>query len=83
MIDINQLVTNWGKVQLNEDRFSTEETDYLVGEDVGLCVNCKKPTHFVDIYTEVRICCKKCEKEFYTKFHEWEKAAEERFKEDL
>jgi hypothetical protein len=89
MIDINNLVIDWnnGKmvnlIPVNGNRFSTKETDYLIGEQTGLCINCQKPTHFVDIYSEARICCEKCEKEFYKKLHEWEIAAAEHFEEDL
>lgn len=84
MIDINDLVIDRNSMELTgKCRFKTGETDYIIGEQEGLCINCKKPTRFVDIYSEAHICCENCEKEFYKKFHEWEKAAEEHFEEDI
>ena len=83
MIKINDLVIDWNSVELINNRFKTKKTDYLIGKQTGSCIICKKPTYFVDIYSEARICCEKCEKEFYKKFHEWEKAAEEHFEDDL
>lgn len=89
MININNLVIDWNSGQIvnlipiNGDRFSTKETDYLIGKQTGPCINCQKPTYFVDVYSEARICCEKCEKEYYKKFREWESAAERYFEEDL
>lgn len=89
MVNINNLAIDWNSGQIvnlipiNGNRFSTKETEYLIGKQTGLCINCQKPTYFVDICSEARICCEKCEKEFYRKFHEWEKATEGHFEEDL
>ena len=75
MIDINDLVIDWNSMELTgKCRFKAGETDYIIGEQEGLCINCQKSTHFVDVYSEAHICCENCEKEFYKKFHDWRKS---------
>lgn len=47
-------------------------SEYLYDKDRELpCIICGRPTHFVEIFFEGRICSEKCQKEIDKDFVEW------------